>query len=432
MRYVFMHNFRGFSDTLLPLHHINFLVGENSTGKSSFLKLLYVLSRPHFWFSPEAPFPDEAELGGFNDMVSAWSSDKTYFQFGVLSSRTVRKTGKFSCSFSVHTFGNRDGSPYVSRYLQFSDGGLTKLVFQKSRTKYKTTKLDREFGTMDDVIAFFRDSVHSDREDSDGFILFPKNIPPASPIPIAVAILKSMDKGKPIAKGELAAVIPFSLDLTWIAPIRTRPQRFYDGMRKAFSPEGDHTPFILRRSLQTRSKTGDFAEKLRVFGDASGLFEAIIPHPFDKSPQSPFEILVRFCGADLNVSNVGYGVSQVLPLVVEFLSKQKNRAFAVQQPEVHLHPRAQAALGDLIAEVAAERGHRFMLETHSDYLIDRCRLNLSKHDHPVEAQTIFFQRTAAGNRATVLPIGKNGRYPDEQPPEFRAFFVREEMNLLEV
>ena len=80
MRYVFMHNFRGFHETILPLRKITFLVGENSTGKSSFLKLIYALSRPHFWFSPEAPFQDETELGGFGDIVSAWSADNHSFR----------------------------------------------------------------------------------------------------------------------------------------------------------------------------------------------------------------------------------------------------------------------------------------------------------------------------------------------------------------
>jgi len=432
MQYVFMHNFRGFTDTLLLLKNINFLVGENSTGKSSFLKLLYVLSRANFWLRPNAPFPDEAELGGFGDMVSARSPDKSYFQVGAMSVGKAKNTSKLSCSFSVHTFGNRDGSPYVSRYMEFSEGHLTKLTFQKSRMKYKINPLPNDFATPSDVVKFFESVVRSDRDDSDGFSLFPKHIPPDTPLPIAVAILRSMDKGKPMTGGEFAFGIPFPLNLTWIAPIRTRPQRFYDAMRKPFSPEGDHTPFMLRRSLRATSKSNGFAEKLDAFGKESGLFETIIPHSFGKSPRSPFEILVRFSGANLNVSNVGYGVSQVLPLVVEFLSDDEKSAFVVQQPEVHLHPRAQAALGDLIAEVAAERDHNFMLETHSEYLIDRCRLNLSKRDDPVQAQTIFFQQTARGNMATVLLIGKDGKYPHDQPQEFRSFFIKEEMDLLEV
>ena len=119
-------------------------------------------------------------------------------------------------------------------------------------------------------------------------------------------------------------------------------------------------------------------------------------------------------------------------MLVEFLFREENRTFAVQQPEVHLHPRAQAALGDLVAELAAERDHRFIMETHSDYLIDRCRLNLAKRSEPLEAQVIFFQRVSSGNKATVLQIGKDGKYSSDQPPEFRDFFIKEEMNLLEV
>lgn len=432
MRYVFMHNFRGFNETLLPLRQTTFLVGENSTGKSSFLKLLHAFSRPQFWFSLDAPFQDDAELGGFGDMVSAWAPDKSYFQVGTLTVNPP-KSGRLTIGFTVHTFGNRDGSPYLSRYLQFADGNLTKLAFQRPRPKYKTMRLDPLISHEADIIEFFKQTVQADREDTVGFSLFPKAIPSDPPLPLALSVVNSIVERKPITRGSFSADIPFwGLDLTWIAPIRTRPKRFYDGMRKAFSPEGDHTPFLLRRSLRTKSKSRNFAEKLHNFGEASGLFETIVPHSLDKSPQSPFEIVVKFPGAALNVSNVGYGVSQVLPLVVEFLSTQKNRTFGVQQPEVHLHPRAQAALGDLICELTSDRGHSFVVETHSDYLIDRFRLHMSKQVSPTEAQVIFFSRTASGNSATVLPIGKDGRYPQQQPPGFRGFFVREEMMLLEV
>lgn len=430
--YVFMHNFRGFSEILIPLRQTTFLVGENSTGKSSFLKLLRVLSSPAFWFGPDTPFQHDADLGGFDDMVSAWAPDKSFFQVGTLGVESS-ESGKLSAVFSVHTFGNRGGTPYRARFMQFTDGRLTKLVFQRPRTKYKIISVNPEFTTEADVLQFFADTVGADRGDTAGFSLFPKKFPSHLPLPVSISIAKNLVEGKSDTDNVFSSEMPIpELDLTWIAPIRTRPQRFYDGMRKAFSPEGDHTPFLLRRSLRTKSKSPSFGEKLRVFGESSGLFETVMPRSFNSNPHSPFEILIRFPGANLNVSNVGYGVSQVLPLLVEFLSKKKGGLFSVQQPEVHLHPRAQAALGDLIAELASERKHHYIVETHSDYLIDRFRLNLSKQTHPVEAQVIFFRRTASGNSATILPIGKNGRYPDQQPPEFRDFFVREEMKLLEV
>lgn len=432
MNYIFMHNFRGFSETLLPLRQITFLVGENSTGKSSFLKIIYLLSNPQFWFSPERVIQEETDLGGFDDLVSAWSEDRSFFQIGTLVSRKTKKSSQPKYVFSVLTFSNRDGSPEVSRYLHFSGGHLAKLIFQRNRTKFKTLEIDVPISSDEEAQRLFRQLVQEEREDKEGFTLFPKDILPRLPLPIAGVVLRTFSKGKPIDGNELTAEIPFAINLTWIAPIRTKPQRFYDGMRKTFSPEGDHTPFILRKSLRTKTKSREFAEKLRVFGASSGLYEAIIPHSFDRSPQSPFEILVRFAGAELNINNVGYGVSQVLPLIVEFLSKEKDCTFAVQQPEVHLHPRAQASLGDVIAELARERRHGFFFETHSDYLIDRCRLNLAKNQDGIDAQVIFFQRTEEGNIATVLMIDEQGRYPKDQPVEFRDFFVKEEMRLLEV
>ena len=431
MNYIYMHNFRGFSETMIPLRQLTFLVGENSTGKSSFLKLLYLLSRPEFWFSPESTIQDEAYLGGFDDIVSAWAEDRSFFEIGTLTMRRPKKNSQPIYTFTVHTFLNRDGSPEVSRYLQLTGKHLTKLVFQPQRIKYKVLDIEASPSNDEDALQLFRQLVHEDRKDNKGFFRFPKDIP-RTPLPIAVSILRAIAKGKSYDSTEFTAEIPFSIDLTWIAPIRTKPQRFYDGMRRTFTPEGDHTPFILRKSLRTKTKSRNFAEKLKEFGESSGLYEAIIPHSFGRSPRSPFEILVKFSGAELNINNVGYGVSQVLPLIVEFLSKEKDRTFAVQQPEVHLHPRAQAALGDFIAELARERRHGFFFETHSDYLIDRCRLNLAKTPGGPDAQVLFFQRTEKGNLATALNIDESGRYPVEQPPEFRDFFVKEEMRLLEI
>jgi predicted ATPase len=124
-------------------------------------------------------------------------------------------------------------------------------------------------------------------------------------------------------------------------------------------------------------------------------------------------------------------VSQVLPLVVEFLSKGKNERFAVQQPEVHLHPRAQAALGDLLFAMADEKGHSFVIETHSDFLIDRFRYALSKGKAKIDSQVVFFSRREGGNQVKVIPIDGSGQYPTTQPKEFREFFINEDLKMLD-
>ena len=189
MQYVFMDNFRGFSETLLPLKQITFLVGENSTGKSSFLKLLYALSSPLFCFSPENALQAEAELGSFDDIVSAWAADKSYFRIGVLSTQMNRKRNGWSCaSFTVHTFIDRNGTPRVSRYVQYTNDRLIKLLFHQKYTKYKNkykiTNVKHTFKTEEDIIRLFLDIIRSDSDDKSGFSCFPDDITPPPPIPI--------------------------------------------------------------------------------------------------------------------------------------------------------------------------------------------------------------------------------------------------------
>ena len=143
-------------------------------------------------------------------------------------------------------------------------------------------------------------------------------------------------------------------------------------------------------------------------------------------------MIVELYGKPLNISNVGYGVSQVLPVVVEMITRPKGHSFAVQQPEVHLHPRAQAALGDLLHFLVVEQDHRYIIETHSDYLIDRFRLRVKETGLPKGAQVVFFSRSSLGNKASILKISERGQYPKDQPDEFRRFFINEEVSLLEI
>ncbi len=70
----------------------------------------------------------------------------------------------------------------------------------------------------------------------------------------------------------------------------------------------------------------------------------------------------------VNIADVGIGVSQVLPILVALIAAQEGQIVYVEQPELHLHPRAQVAMGELLAE-AANRGVRVIVETHSSLLL---------------------------------------------------------------
>jgi predicted ATPase len=70
----------------------------------------------------------------------------------------------------------------------------------------------------------------------------------------------------------------------------------------------------------------------------------------------------------VSIADVGLGVSQVLPVLVALLVAEPGQLVYLEQPEVHLHPRAQTALAEILAD-AAKRGVRVVLETHSELLL---------------------------------------------------------------
>ena len=70
----------------------------------------------------------------------------------------------------------------------------------------------------------------------------------------------------------------------------------------------------------------------------------------------------------VNIADVGFGVSQVLPILVALIAAEQGRLVYIEQPELHLHPRAQVALAYVLAD-AAKRGVRVVAETHSSLLL---------------------------------------------------------------
>jgi predicted ATPase len=96
---------------------------------------------------------------------------------------------------------------------------------------------------------------------------------------------------------------------------------------------------------------------LKEFGSRSGLFEQIEVIRKGNKESDPFQIGVKSGGPTFNLVDVGYGVSQVLPILVDTLERSTgDEVFLLQQPEVHLHPRAQAELGSFFrTSVGQER-----------------------------------------------------------------------------
>lgn len=76
---------------------------------------------------------------------------------------------------------------------------------------------------------------------------------------------------------------------------------------------------------------------------------------------------------NVNISHVGQGMSQALPLVVRSFMKTVPSYIVLEQPELHLHPAAHADLAELFANSALDKGHKYIIETHSENILLRLR-----------------------------------------------------------
>jgi predicted ATPase len=436
MKFLYVNNFRGFLNTFIPIKDVNFLIGENSTGKTSILSLVKILSSDTFLFDFNFVL-DELELGNFEDMVSHNSGNKNIFSVGLCESTHNESDGPKRTMVLV-TYKNSQDRPVAETASFLSPIGLIHLRIMKDSIKFR---LDKSF-TMQNSENISKEDLFcagalAHKRSSRDFKKLPPEIRefPQVPYSIVIRFLVSYFTPEKDKKKKLSRNLDeqFTLpEVIWIAPIREKPKRTYDQYWLNYSPEGTHTPYLLNDFLGDRRgkpKSKILLKMLEDFGLESDLFKTIKVKRFGPRKTAPFEIDVVLNVEPLKISSVGYGVAQVLPIVVECILRPKGIAFAIQQPEVHLHPKAQASLGDFIFSLANLEGKVFFIETHSDFIIDRFRRN-QKNDKNTSAQVLFFERTDQGNRVHAICINKDGQYEDNQPENFRDFFVKEELEML--
>ena len=217
------------------------------------------------------------------------------------------------------------------------------------------------------------------------------------------------------------------------APARSKPRRTYDPSRPIHDSEGDYVPMYLAALHSSDSDAWlKFKNLLEHFGKESGLFDEISIRQLGERGSDPFQVQIRksgngFKGPHHNLIDVGYGVSQALPVITELLRPDAPSLFLLQQPEVHLHPSAQAALGSLFCQIAGPE-RQLIVETHSDHLLDRVRMEVrdagTSGIKPKDVSILFFERNALDVQIHSLRIDEEGNIVDA-PNSYRTFFMQE-------
>ena len=142
------------------------------------------------------------------------------------------------------------------------------------------------------------------------------------------------------------------------------------------------------------------------------------------------ELQLVTAGSELPVrtSDIGVGISQILPVVVAALDPDRPGITAIEQPELHVHPKIQVELGDLFAQ-RIDQGGSFLIETHSEHLMLRLLRRIEEtHDgelpegkpslKPDEVSVVFMEQVGSEVRAARLRIDETGEFKDRWPLGF--------------
>ncbi|MYI88476.1 MAG: AAA family ATPase [Synechococcus sp. SB0672_bin_10] len=460
MHSITIENFRCFREKQTArLAPLTLLVGENSTGKTSFLALLRVLDDFVHNDVPDFKRPPY-DLGSFDEIAHCQSGrggEKTFS--AEIAALPALPRSQDEWKLAVRFGKNTDGIASVPVYLRISLGrkGKEEDVWMTVNGESPSIKVGTRGGAWDvpndeklqhslmppiqhniiQLLGLDLDNLTAVRNSSD-FIDMCK--PEKGSPDVTMNDLKKFKclKGEILIRcaiGEFPRVFAS-------APVRSQPRRTYDPMGYSLDPEGHYVPmFLARLSLQKPKEWASLKQSLENFGRSSGLFDEITIRNFGKIYRNPFQVQVRKSGKKQvkgpwrNLMDVGYGVSQALPIITELLREDADyqesrnsrpRQFLLQQPEVHLHPSAQAALGSLFCQVAGPR-RQLIVETHSDHLMDRVRMDVRDGVSglkPEDVSILFFERRGLDVRIHSLRLDDQGNVLGA-PDGYRQFFMDE-------
>ena len=94
--------------------------------------------------------------------------------------------------------------------------------------------------------------------------------------------------------------------------------------------------------------------------------------------------------AKVTLADMGYGLAQFLPVLVHCYYAPEGSTLILEQPGMHLHPKAQADLADLLIEVITERNLQILVESHSEHLLTRLQLSIAEQKITANETSLYF------------------------------------------
>lgn len=212
--------------------------------------------------------------------------------------------------------------------------------------------------------------------------------------------------------------------ISYLGPLRNHPQRIYQWSGDTPASVGQMGEYAIAAILAAqgegrqinrgpkRAKQG-FAEFV-----ASWLKDLGVIHDFAVRPvaagRKEYEVLVKTHARapEVKITDVGFGVSQVLPAVVQAFYCPPHSTVWMEQPEIHLHPQVQAELADVFIsatqarEDGKARGVQLIIESHSEHFLNRLQRRVAEGVLKPDDVAVYFCRRA-GSATDLDPLRLN-------------------------
>ncbi len=346
-------NFKSWQDTsALQFAPLTGLFGANSSGKTSILQVLLMLKQtveqPSDWNKP-LYFGDEeslVNLGNFNDVIHKHKLNLSLDISVSWKSSTVSDINKYIRSYNLNvetllpSQGDRDRSGEISFSTNIFRGAVNNFHYKTDLYRFdgQQPELFRCYGLrtarteIGDIFSRFEEAFEN---------LFSR--------------------------------------ILYLGPLREYPRPRY--IWKGDHPEGigqegeKAIPALLSRRVRHLSIDKQILSWLQRLD----LIDSYDLRPISDTNQD-YEFLVKQYkgGPEVQLIDIGFGVSQVLPVLILCYYAPEGSILILEQPEAHLHPKAQTELADVLIDAVTNRNVQIILESHSEYLLSRLQRRIAE------------------------------------------------------
>ncbi|NJN21089.1 MAG: DUF3696 domain-containing protein [Leptolyngbya sp. RL_3_1] len=405
-------NFKSWRDTGdIRLASITGLFGTNSSGKSSILQFLLMLKQ-----TVESRDRQQVlELG----------NEQTYVDLGstkdFLHKHEIPARLNFSCSWKtldefllpldlipdmipdrfINSFDYYQGIVHLASALEIDEDNL-----QVTKIEYKFKSAQNIINTIGIVCSDSSENgyeLQAEGDISPRIILqIDKHI---SPPLKSYGFFSKIYLGIDYISNLVSSFEKQLLQTYYLGPLREYPHRLYIWSGETpqdVGKRGELTiPALLAANRKSTYVEGQVARWLKALG---------LIHDFSLQPiaenRREYELLIQRTphSTKTTITDIGFGVSQILPVLVLCYYALEGSTVIFEQPEIHLHPAVQAKLADLFIEVSKERNLQIIVESHSEHLLRRLQLGIAQEKITNEEAALYFCDMDDNGESHLTPL----------------------------